>query len=76
MFTIAAAAAELGTHPSHLARVFSQTYGIAPHNYLVGRRVDLARRCSSTAIVLPRRRRWRGSTTRLTSPATSVASSA
>ncbi|WP_246088184.1 helix-turn-helix transcriptional regulator [Nocardioides albertanoniae] len=43
-FTIAAAAAELDTHPSHLVRVFSQTYGIAPHRYLVGRRVDLARR--------------------------------
>ena len=43
-FTIAAAAAELGTHPRHLVRVFSQTYGIAPHQYLVGRRVDLARR--------------------------------
>jgi len=43
-FTIAAAAVELGSHPSHLVRVFSQTYGIAPHRYLVGRRVDLARR--------------------------------
>lgn len=43
-FTIAAAATELGAHPSHLVRVFSQTYGIAPHQYQVARRVDLARR--------------------------------
>ncbi|MDJ1370504.1 helix-turn-helix domain-containing protein [Gulosibacter molinativorax] len=42
-FTIAEAAAELGAHPSHLVRVFSQAYGIPPHQYLVGRRVDLAR---------------------------------
>lgn len=43
-FTIASVADVLGAHPSHLVRVFSQTYGIAPHQYLVGRRVDLARR--------------------------------
>jgi AraC-like DNA-binding protein len=42
--TIAEAAAVLGAHPDHLVRVFSQTYGIAPHRYLVGRRVDAARR--------------------------------
>ncbi|WOF24399.1 AraC family transcriptional regulator [Microbacterium betulae] len=42
--TIAAAADELRVHPSHLVRVFSQAYGIAPHRYLVARRVDLARR--------------------------------
>lgn len=43
-FTIAAAAQELGTHPSHLVRAFSRAYGIAPHQYQVSRRVDLARR--------------------------------
>lgn len=43
-FTIASAAEELGAHPSHLVRVFSRAYGIAPHRYLVARRVDLARR--------------------------------
>ncbi|KJL28349.1 helix-turn-helix transcriptional regulator [Microbacterium oxydans] len=43
-FTIAEIEAELGAHPSHLARVFSQTYGLAPHQYVVSRRVDLARR--------------------------------
>lgn len=47
-FTIAAAAAALGAHPSHLIRVFSQTYGIAPHQYLISRRVDHARRLLST----------------------------
>lgn len=41
---ISDAAAELGAHPSHLVRVFSQTYGIAPHRYLVARRVEAARR--------------------------------
>lgn len=43
-FTIADAARTLETHPSHLVRAFSQAYGIAPHRYLVSRRVDLARR--------------------------------
>lgn len=42
--TIADAAREFGTHPSHLIRAFSQAYGIPPHRYLTGRRVDLARR--------------------------------
>lgn len=43
-FTIAAGAVQLGAHPSHLVRVFSQTYGIAPHQYVISRRVDHARR--------------------------------
>lgn len=43
-FTIAAAADELGAHPSHLVREFSRAYGMAPHRYLVARRVDAARR--------------------------------
>lgn len=42
-FTIAEAAGQLGAHPSHLVRSFSQTYGIAPHQYQIARRVDLAR---------------------------------
>ncbi|MCA0308018.1 MAG: AraC family transcriptional regulator [Actinobacteria bacterium] len=41
--TIADAATALGVHPSHLVRSFSQAYGIPPHRYLTGRRVDLAR---------------------------------
>lgn len=43
-FTIAEAARLLGTHPSHLVRVFSRTYGIPPHRYVIGRRIDRARR--------------------------------
>lgn len=43
-FTIAEAARALGVHPSHLVRVFSQAYGIPPHRYVTGRRVDRARR--------------------------------
>jgi AraC-like DNA-binding protein len=42
--TIAEAARLLGAHPSHLVRVFSRTYGIPPHRYVVGRRIDVARR--------------------------------
>ncbi len=43
-FTLAEAGALLGAHPSHLMRVFSATYGIAPHRYVTGRRIDRARR--------------------------------
>lgn len=42
--TIARAAELLGAHPSHLVRAFSQAYGIPPHQYVLGRRVDRARR--------------------------------
>lgn len=38
------AAAALHAHPAHLVRVFSNTFGMGPHQYLTGRRVDLARR--------------------------------
>ncbi|WP_351236047.1 AraC family transcriptional regulator [Streptomyces sp. NPDC002133] len=31
-------------HPTHLVRSFSAAYGIAPHQYVMSRRVDLARR--------------------------------
>lgn len=43
-FTLAEAGGELGANPSHLIRAFSQAYGIAPHRYVTGRRVDRARR--------------------------------
>lgn len=43
-FTIADVASEFGVHPSHLARGFTQTYGLAPHQYVLSRRIDLARR--------------------------------
>lgn len=31
-------------HPAHLVRAFSREYGMPPHRYLTGRRVELARR--------------------------------
>lgn len=31
-------------HPTHLVRAFSAAFGIAPHQYVTSRRVDLARR--------------------------------
>ncbi|MFG3101463.1 AraC family transcriptional regulator [Streptomyces sp. NPDC048182] len=41
---LADAAGLLGAHPAHLVRAFSAAYGIAPHQYLMSRRVDRARR--------------------------------
>ncbi|MFD0315834.1 helix-turn-helix transcriptional regulator [Streptomyces flavalbus] len=38
------AAALLQAHPAHLVRAFSAAYGIAPHQYLMSRRVERARR--------------------------------
>ncbi|MEU7427848.1 AraC family transcriptional regulator [Streptomyces sp. NPDC040750] len=38
------AARLLHAHPAHLVRVFSGAYGIAPHQYLMSRRVGRARR--------------------------------
>jgi AraC-like DNA-binding protein len=38
------AAATLGAHPTSLVRAFSREFGIPPHRYLLGRRLDLARR--------------------------------
>ncbi|HEX5117529.1 MAG TPA: AraC family transcriptional regulator [Pseudonocardiaceae bacterium] len=37
------AAGLLQVHPTHLVRAFTAEFGIAPHQYLTGRRVDLAR---------------------------------
>jgi AraC-like DNA-binding protein len=37
-------ARELGTHPSQLVRVFRREFGLPPHRYVVGRRLDRARR--------------------------------
>ncbi len=42
-FTIDEAAGLLDAHPSHVVRVFSRTYGIPPHRYVIGRRIDRAR---------------------------------
>lgn len=38
------AARRLGVHPSHLVRAFGAEFGIPPHRYLTGRRLDRARR--------------------------------
>jgi AraC-like DNA-binding protein len=37
-------ARDLGTHPSHLVRAVRREYGLPPHRYVVGRRLDRARR--------------------------------
>ncbi|MBT2455821.1 AraC family transcriptional regulator [Streptomyces sp. ISL-86] len=43
--TLQEASAELGhVHPTHLIRSFRRAYGLPPHAYLTGRRVDAARR--------------------------------
>jgi AraC-like DNA-binding protein len=42
--TLDEAAKLVHAHPAHLVRAFSREYGMPPHRYLNGRRVDLARR--------------------------------
>ncbi len=42
--TLREAAAALHAHPTHLVRAFTREYGLPPHRYLVGRRIDHARR--------------------------------
>ncbi|MEV6813625.1 AraC family transcriptional regulator [Micromonospora sp. NPDC051296] len=42
--TMREAAGILYAHPTYLVRAFSAAFGIGPHQYLVSRRVDLARR--------------------------------
>jgi AraC-like DNA-binding protein len=41
--TIAAAAAAIGATPTQLARAFSSVFGITPHAYVIGRRLEAAR---------------------------------
>jgi AraC-like DNA-binding protein len=41
--TLAHAAEVLHAHPTHLVRAFRRAFGLPPHAYLTGRRVDLAR---------------------------------
>jgi AraC-like DNA-binding protein len=41
---IAAVARTVGVSTAHLVRSFARSYGIPPHQYLLGRRLDLARR--------------------------------
>ncbi|QGV79079.1 AraC family transcriptional regulator [Streptomyces ficellus] len=42
--TLDEAAGLVHAHPAHLVRAFSGAFGIAPHQYLMARRVDRARR--------------------------------
>ncbi len=42
--TLRQASDALHAHPAHLVRMFTREFGISPHRYLTGRRVDLARR--------------------------------
>ncbi|MEU3460943.1 AraC family transcriptional regulator [Streptomyces sp. NPDC006733] len=42
--TLHEASAVLRSHPTHLIRCFKQTYGLPPHVYLTGLRIDRARR--------------------------------
>ncbi|MGF1666138.1 MAG: helix-turn-helix transcriptional regulator [Acidimicrobiia bacterium] len=42
--TLDSAALQLGRSKAHLIRSFTARYGIAPHSYLIGKRVEAARR--------------------------------
>ncbi|NUS73284.1 MAG: AraC family transcriptional regulator [Corynebacteriales bacterium] len=42
--TLEEAARLIHAHPTHLVRVFTGAFGIAPHQYLMSRRIELARR--------------------------------
>jgi AraC-like DNA-binding protein len=42
--TLRQASEAIHAHPAHLVRMFSREFGISPHQYLTGRRVELARR--------------------------------
>ena len=42
--TLRDASDRVGAHPAHLVRMFSREFGISPHQYMTGRRIDLARR--------------------------------
>lgn len=41
--TLAEAGRALHVSPAHLVRCFTRTFGISPHRYLLGRRIDAAR---------------------------------
>jgi AraC-like DNA-binding protein len=42
--TLNDAGVQLGASPTHLVRCFTRTFGVAPHAYVLGRRIDAARR--------------------------------
>lgn len=44
MRSVADVATSLGVSTAHLVRAFARGYGIPPHRYILGRRLDLARR--------------------------------
>ncbi|MEU5955704.1 AraC family transcriptional regulator [Streptomyces sp. NPDC047525] len=48
--TLDEAARLVHAHPSHLVRAFSGAFGIAPHQYVMSRRVDHARRLLLTGL--------------------------
>jgi AraC-like DNA-binding protein len=41
--TLATAGRVIGANPAHLVRTFTRTFGISPHAYVLGRRIELAR---------------------------------
>lgn len=41
---LAELADEIGVSPTHIVRSFTREYGLPPHRYLIGRRIDIARR--------------------------------
>jgi len=41
--TLASAGRQLGASPAHLVRSFTKTFGLAPHAYRLGRRIEIAR---------------------------------
>lgn len=41
--TLAAVGRKLGASPAHLVRCFTRTFGLAPHAYRIGRRIEIAR---------------------------------
>lgn len=41
--TLAVAAERIGARPTHVARAFRRAFGIAPHAYVLGRRLEAAR---------------------------------
>lgn len=48
--SLADASGVLGRHPTHLVRTFSREFGLPPHAYLNGRRLDRARRLLLTGL--------------------------
>lgn len=51
--TLREASVLLRAHHAHLVRAFRHAYGIAPHQYVTGRRIDLARRLLLKGVPAP-----------------------